>query len=188
MRKRTSPIWTTKRNKLEVIVKKSYSLAEVLREIGLNPYVSGSRYKSLKERLDKEDIDYSHISLGAWSNLGRNFNKKEIPLEEVMIKNSTYSRYHLKKRLLRDNILKNICNICNIEGEWQGKKLVMILDHINGVNDDHRRENLRMLCPNCNSQQKTFAGKRNKKISLKCKKCGDEISTRSKSKLCKKCY
>jgi hypothetical protein len=40
----------------------------------------------------------------------------------------------------------------------------MVLDHINGVPNDNRLENLRFLCPNCNSQTDTFAG-RNVKFS-----------------------
>ena len=32
------------------------------------------------------------------------------------------------------------------------------LDHINGINTDHRLENLRLLCPNCHSQTPTYCG------------------------------
>jgi 5-methylcytosine-specific restriction endonuclease McrA len=36
---------------------------------------------------------------------------------------------------------------------------VLELDHINGVSDDHRLENLRLLCPNCHSQTDTYCGR-----------------------------
>ena len=38
----------------------------------------------------------------------------------------------------------------------------MHLDHINGINDDNRLENLRFLCPNCHSLTDTYCGKSNK--------------------------
>jgi hypothetical protein len=65
----------------------------------------------------------------------------------------------LKKRLIRAGLLVNCCSVCGLRPEWQGQLLVMILDHINGDRSDNRIENLRLLCPNCNSQQPTFAGK-----------------------------
>lgn len=80
-------------------------------------------------------------------------------LKEVMVKNSSYNRGHLKKRMLDANYIKEKCTICGFEGDWNGKSIVFYLDHINGINNDHRRKNLRMLCPMCNTQQNTFAGR-----------------------------
>jgi hypothetical protein len=42
--------------------------------------------------------------------------------------------------------------------EWNGRPLSLILDHKNGVNSDNSPENLRFLCPNCDSQQTETRG------------------------------
>ena len=44
------------------------------------------------------------------------------------------------------------CSICGQQPKWNGKPLIMILDHINGNHRDDRLENLRWVCPNCNYQ------------------------------------
>ena len=51
------------------------------------------------------------------------------------------------------------CEGCGIGSEWNNKKLTLQVDHINGINYDHRPENLRFLCPNCHSQTDTFCWK-----------------------------
>ena len=50
------------------------------------------------------------------------------------------------------------CSICFIS-EWNGKPIVLEIDHINGINSDNRVENLRYVCPNCHSQTSTYKGK-----------------------------
>lgn len=76
------------------------------------------------------------------------------------MEHSTYrTTSHLKARLLKEGLLINRCSACGSPPLWQGKPLVLILDHVNGDRADNRIDNLRLLCPNCNSQQATFAGK-----------------------------
>jgi hypothetical protein len=64
----------------------------------------------------------------------------------------------IKKYLLKEGIKENKCEVCGIS-EWNGKPLSCHLDHKNGINTDHRFENLQMLCPNCHSQTETYCGK-----------------------------
>ena len=51
------------------------------------------------------------------------------------------------------------CAFCQNPGEWMGKPMALELDHINGISNDHRLENLRFLCPNCHATTDTYCGK-----------------------------
>jgi 5-methylcytosine-specific restriction endonuclease McrA len=72
----------------------------------------------------------------------------------------------LKIRLYNEGLKTKQCEECGIV-EWNGSEISFELDHINGVNNDNRIENLRILCPNCHSQTKTFRGKNIKKYKIK---------------------
>lgn len=86
---------------------------------------------------------------------------EKIPLNEILEgKHPSYQTLKLKKRLLREGIKKNKCEICTIE-EWNNLPLTMQLDHIDGNSHNHKLENLRMICPNCHSQTETYCGKQN---------------------------
>lgn len=37
-----------------------------------------------------------------------------------------------------------------------GSELRLVLDHVDGDSTNNRRENLRLVCPNCDSQLPTF--------------------------------
>ncbi len=76
---------------------------------------------------------------------------------EILLRTSR-SRISIKRRPLKACLLKNRCDVCGIS-EWLGTPLSCHVDHINGVKDDHRLVNLRMLCPNCHSQTETYGGR-----------------------------
>jgi len=82
------------------------------------------------------------------------------------------SRKVIRKQIVDENLLKYECAICSIN-EWFGQSISLHLDHINGINNDNRLENLRFLCPNCHSLTPTYCGKNNK--SKPYKKVSDEV-------------
>jgi hypothetical protein len=92
--------------------------------------------------------------------------EKCYPNETVFVEHSSYSRRSLKKRIIEQNLLNHCCQECGLKHEWNGKPIVLQLDHINGINNDHRIENLRFLCPNCHTQQDTYAAKNIKKNKI----------------------
>ena len=85
--------------------------------------------------------------------------KKTLPLNQVLVENSSYARHHVKRRIIKEKLLEYKCQCCGLGDEWNGKPIVLQLDHINGVNNDHRIENLRFVCPNCHTQQDTYSAK-----------------------------
>lgn len=61
-----------------------------------------------------------------------------------------------RKRVIEEQ--NNKCNKCGND-TWMGEPLVLEVDHINGNREDHSRENLEGLCPNCHSLTPTWRGK-----------------------------
>ena len=88
---------------------------------------------------------------------------QKYPDDVVFCENSSYSRHSVKARIKAKKLIDYVCGICGIEPMWQGKPMTLILDHINGINNDNRIENLRFVCSNCDSQLPTYKNRRGSK-------------------------
>jgi hypothetical protein len=83
-------------------------------------------------------------------------------IEDVLDgKHPQYNTFKLKNRLLKLGRIKNECSICDVSS-WMNSTLTCELDHIDGNKYNHAFKNLRMLCPNCHSQTKTYRNKKRK--------------------------
>ena len=145
----------------EDAIASSISWAEVGRKLGLAK--SGSLHKSLQKYAKESNCNTDHF-LGQAHYRGTNGNGNGFPrkwsYDEILVENSPFTNSsHLKRRMIKDALLKDECLECHIGSEWNGKLLVLHLDHVNGIHNDNRFENLRVLCPNCHSQTATVGNK-----------------------------
>ena len=171
--RKTSIIWTMPKSDFQSLVDKCSSLSQVMSKLGFKSR-AGSLYV-LKDRISEDAINLQKLRENGIR--ARN-GSVVLPLKDLLTVNSSYSRGHLKKRLIVSGLLENKCNECGMSNKWNGKELVLVLDHSNGINNDNRLSNLRLLCPNCNSQTSTFAGRNGNGLG-KCVDCGKAVSKRA---------
>ena len=166
MNKKRSILWKLSTEELSTIVKNNDTVAEILRNIGIS--VCGGNRANLSHRIKTENIDDKHICHKVGWSKGKKRPIKKYDYSKIFIISSSIQRKQVKRILLRDNLVKEECEICGLKPFWQNKKLTLVLDHINGDKHDHRLKNLRLLCSNCNSQTDTFSWRnvhRKKKIA-----------------------
>lgn len=151
-------------------VQASLSYAETLRTLEL--CATGGNWRTLRVWIDRWGIPTDHFDSRAAQRRG--LQRPPRPLTEIMVEGSTYSRNHLKDRLYRAGLKERRCEVCGQDELWFGRPMGLILDHINGVRDDHRLENLRILCPNCAATLDTHCGRKNRsEVPLReCLRCG----------------
>lgn len=146
-----------------------------------------SRYEVLKDReVVQRAIDESSSMLSAITTLGLPYSIGTIQLvvnacvnfgievnfpargsgrrltdAEIFVENSPYlaNRVLLKQKFIKLTGVPLACAICGIDALWNDLPLTLQLDHVNGISNDHRLENLRLLCPNCHTQTPTFSNR-----------------------------
>jgi len=81
--------------------------------------------------------------------------QQDFKVKQRFIEGTTW-RYSMRNYIIRERGEK--CEECGIT-DWNGKSLSFHIDHINGNRTDNRKENLKIMCPNCHSQTETFGTK-----------------------------
>lgn len=142
---------TLSKVELEQFIKQSNTWSEIERKAGLS--VSGSNHKKLQKLAASWQLDFSHFCGYKAASLYKTGSK------HVLQKDSGFSRSKVKNCVLDESLIPYKCAVCGQLPKWQGKPLTLILDHINGDGTDHRLENLRFMCPNCNEQLPTNKGR-----------------------------
>ena len=136
---------------LKQAVIESNSISDVYRK--MNKSKSGDSYKIIKRIIEENDIDISHFNPYSRNHL--NIKNKKIPIKDYLVVGSKIGSNSLKYKLYDQNLKSRICEMCSQDENWNGEKISLILDHINGISNDNRLENLRILCPNCNATLET---------------------------------
>lgn len=156
MRKRS---WSE--SQLRKAVRGSFSFRQVLMKLNLRE--AGGNYGQIKKYVDEYGLDTKHFKGRGW-NLGlRGIGKPIIPLEKILVRNSSFQSFKLKKRLFSAGLKPQFCEECRWAKRTTDGYLPLELDHINGDRHDNRLENLRILCPNCHSLTQNHRGRKNKK-------------------------
>jgi hypothetical protein len=154
---------------LEQLVKNSYSISQVLRQLGLA--VAGGTHWHISKKIKTYGIDTSHFTGQAANKGKRPVNKKS--WSEILVKSD--SDYKIGTEILRRALVESgreyKCESCALKDTWNGNPICIQIDHINGNWTDNTPSNLRFLCPNCHSQTSTFGMKNVKCKPIKTKIC-----------------
>ena len=127
------------------IIKNSTNFKEVALKLGYKG-VARSTKIFIQNRINDLNLSTDHFT---------STSPRKLTDLDIFCENSTVTRKVMRERYLLNKYSPYECAICGQKPFWNNKPMSLIIDHINGINNDNRLENLRWVCPNCNIQLPT---------------------------------
>ncbi|WP_333771753.1 HNH endonuclease signature motif containing protein [Streptomyces sp. IBSBF 2435] len=144
------------REACEAAVAGATSLAGALRHLRIAD--SGAARARLRRSLTAHEISTAHFT-GQAHGRGR-ASPYRLSADRILRRRepgANRAKTALLRRALDELGVPHLCSGCGVGDLWQGRRLVLEIDHTNGDPLDNRRENLRYLCPSCHSQTQTYS-------------------------------
>lgn len=183
---------------LEKVVNVSRNMTEVLKNLGLKPI--GGNFRNISDHIRHNEVSTAHFETErhGWARgktkltderVAKCARGRSLTNEEIFVENAPPIQGNRIGRRLVELGWEYKCSICGLS-DWLGKTITLHLDHINGVGNDNRIENLRFLCPNCHQQTETWGYSNRKGKALqpnanRCVDCGTEIHPQAER--CRNC-
>jgi hypothetical protein len=146
------------RAECEAAVAGAVSLGGALRRLGIPD--SGAARARLRRSLEAHGIGTGHFTGRAYAR--GSVSPRRLTPEQILRRGEGAARRTktaLLRRALDELGVPRACAACGVGEVWQGRRLVLEVDHVNGDRADNRRENLRYLCPSCHSQTRSYASR-----------------------------
>lgn len=155
-------------------------MSDVITLLGMSPR-SAQNHVRMRAHIERLGLSIIHFEIIRGV-------RTQKSLDEVLVAGRLTDSGSLRKRLIRAGYKKAECEECGLS-EWRGEPIALELDHINGVHDDNRLVNLRILCPNCHSLTPTWRGRNIKKMRAPSQtmcECGSRKSRQAS--VCASCH
>ncbi|MEW2618726.1 HNH endonuclease signature motif containing protein [Streptomyces sp. NPDC048106] len=142
-------------DEVRTAVLESFSIAETLRR--LRRPDTGTQRALLRGWVAEAGVSTARF-LGRAHQRGKTGTARAKRPEDILVKHDGVrrTRTRLLRRALREVGVPERCAECGIGTEWLGQPMTLEVDHIDGDWGDDRRENLRLLCPNCHATTSTW--------------------------------
>ena len=135
---------TITKKMIEDAQKQTKSNSEASRWLGVN-YLTYRKYAKIygvwEQHLNQRGVG-----------IKKGYGKYRKPLDELLSldRKVKLTKKYLKKRLIEDSWAEEECNSCGYNEMVIGKDAVaLLIDFIDGNNDNTSLDNIRVLCPNC---------------------------------------